>query len=303
VAERYHEALRAAGALDFDDLLLRAVGLLEGNEGVRRAWQVRFPYLLVDEYQDTNRAQYELVRLLAGPEGNLTVVGDEDQSIYSWRGADISNILDFEHDFPGARVFRLEENYRSGQRILDAAGGLVSRNLRRKGKTLRAVKGHGEPVRLHEAGDEFQEAAWVTERIAALRAQGRVAVLFRMNAQSRLFEEALLRLRLPYLVVGGVGFYERREVKDVLAYLRLVLNPRDAVAFRRVVNVPPRGSGRRRSRRSTAPPRRGEPVGGGGRLVDEAALPVAGARALRQFGRRSRRCARRPQGRRPRAAA
>ena len=146
-----------------------AVALLERNEPVRRAWQERFPYLLVDEYQDTNRAQYDLVRLLAGPGGNLTVVGDEDQSIYSWRGADISNILDFEHDFPGARVFRLEENYRSSQRILDAAGALVSRNVRRKGKTLRAVKGSGDPVRVHEAMDEYQEAAWVTERIAARR--------------------------------------------------------------------------------------------------------------------------------------
>ena len=285
VAERYHEVLRAAGALDFDDLLLRAVRLLDGNAGVRRAWQERFPYLLVDEYQDTNRTQYELVRLLAGPEGNLTVVGDEDQSIYSWRGADISNILDFEHDFPGARVFRLEENYRSSQTILDAAGGLVSRNLRRKGKTLRAVKGAGDPVKVHEAVDEFQEAAWVTERIAALRAKGRVAVLFRMNAQSRLVEEGLLRLRLPYLVVGGVGFYERKEVKDVLAYLRLVLNPRDAVAFRRVVNVPPRGIGAKTVEEID----RGAAAGGvspwdaAGRLVDEADLPARALVPLRQF--------------------
>jgi DNA helicase-2/ATP-dependent DNA helicase PcrA len=285
VADRYHELLRAAGALDFDDLLVRAVVLLEGNEAVRQAWQARYPYILVDEYQDTNRAQYELVRLLAGPRGNLTVVGDEDQSIYSWRGADISNILDFEHDFPGARVFRLEENYRSGQRILDAAGGLVSRNVRRKGKALRAVKGRGELVRLHEAGDEFQEAAWVTEHVAALRSRGRVAVLFRMNAQSRLFEEGLLRLRLPYLVVGGVGFYERKEVKDVLAYLRLVLNPRDAVAFRRVVNVPPRGIGAKTVDEID------RAAGSGGtssweaasRLVAEASLPARALGSLRQF--------------------
>jgi DNA helicase II / ATP-dependent DNA helicase PcrA len=165
VMARYHEALGAAGAVDFDDLLLRTVTLLDGNAAVRETWRRRFPFVLVDEYQDTNRPQYELVRLLAGPDGNLTVVGDEDQSIYSWRGADLSNILDFERDFPGARVFRLEENYRSSQRILDAAGALVSRNVRRKGKTLRAVKGAGHPVRLHEAMDEFQEAAWVTERI------------------------------------------------------------------------------------------------------------------------------------------
>jgi DNA helicase-2/ATP-dependent DNA helicase PcrA len=285
VAERYHGVLRAAGALDFDDLLLRAVRLLGANEGVLRTWQERFPYLLVDEYQDTNRAQYDLVRLLAGPGGNLTVVGDEDQSIYSWRGADISNILDFEHDFPGARVFRLEENYRSTQGILDAAGGLVSRNLRRKGKTLRAVKGTGDPVRLHEAGDEFQEAAWVTERLAALRVKGRVAVLFRMNAQSRLFEEALLRLRLPYLVVGGVGFYERKEVKDVLAYLRLVLNPRDAVAFRRVVNVPPRGIGAKTVDEIERAAAAGaeSPWDAAVRLVDEARLPSRALLPLRQF--------------------
>jgi DNA helicase-2/ATP-dependent DNA helicase PcrA len=285
VAERYHELLRAAGALDFDDLLVRAVRLLDSSEDVRRAWQGRYPYLLVDEYQDTNRAQYDLVRLLAGPRGNVTVVGDEDQSIYSWRGADISNILDFEHDFPGARVFRLEENYRSGQRILDAAGGLVSRNVRRKGKTLRAVKGHGELVHLHEAGDEFQEAAWVTERVAALRSRGRVAVLFRMNAQSRLFEEGLLRLRLRYVVVGGVGFYERKEVKDVLAYLRLVLNPNDSVAFRRVVNVPPRGIGAKTVDEidRAAAAARTSSWDAAGRLVAEASLPARALVPLRQF--------------------
>ncbi len=285
VMERYHEVLRAAGAVDFDDLLLRSVALLEGHEAVRRSWRERFPFVLVDEYQDTNRPQYELVRLLAGEGGNLTVVGDEDQSIYSWRGADISNILDFERDFPGARVFRLEENYRSSQRILDAAGALVARNVRRKGKTLRAVKGTGEPVRLHEAMDEFQEAAWVTERIAALRSRGRVAVLFRMNAQSRLFEEGLLRLRLPYLVLGGVGFYERKEVKDVLAYLRLVQNPRDAVAFRRVVNVPPRGIGAKTMDEvDRAAAAQGEsPWEATVRLVDAAALPARALSPLRQF--------------------
>jgi len=284
VMEGYHAVLRAANALDFDDLLLRAVAVLE-NPDVCAAWRERFPYLLVDEYQDTNRTQYELVRLLAGPGGNLTVVGDEDQSIYSWRGADISNILDFERDFPGARVFRLEQNYRSSQRILDAASALVARNERRKGKTLVAVKGAGELVRLHEASDEFEEAVWVTERTAALRQGGRVAVLFRMNAQSRLIEEGLLRLRIPYMVVGGVGFYERREVKDVLAYLRLVLNPRDGVAFRRVVNVPPRGIGDKtlgeidrlaRERGLSA-------WEAAGALVDEAVLPARATQALRQF--------------------
>jgi DNA helicase II / ATP-dependent DNA helicase PcrA len=243
VAERYREVLESARALDFDDLLLKTVDLLASNEDVRARYRRRFRYLLVDEYQDTNRAQYELVRHLAGPEGNVTVVGDEDQSIYSWRGADIQNILDFEADFGGARVLRLEENYRSTQAILDAASGLVANNVRRKGKTLKAVQAGGDALRLHQAGDEFQEAAWVVERIASRRHHGRAAVLFRMNAQSRLFEEALRRVGIPYAVVGGVGFYERREVKDMLGYLRLVLNPRDPVPFRRVVNVPPRGIG------------------------------------------------------------
>ena len=285
VMQGYRAVLDAASALDFDDLLLRALALLESDPRVCAAWRERFPYLLVDEYQDTNRTQYQLVRLLAGPGGNLTVVGDEDQSIYSWRGADISNILDFEHDFPGARVFRLEQNYRSSQRILDAAGALVARNERRKGKTLVAVKGAGELVRLHEAADEFEEAAWVTGRTATLRAKGRVAVLFRMNAQSRLIEEGLLRLRLPYLVVGGVGFYERREVKDVLAYLRLVANPRDGVAFRRIVNVPPRGIGAKTLDEidRVARERGASAWDAAAALVDEAALPGRAHLALGQF--------------------
>jgi DNA helicase-2/ATP-dependent DNA helicase PcrA len=285
VRERYEAILAAAGALDFDDLLLRARDLLARDAGVREAWQRRFPFVLVDEYQDTNRAQYELVRLLAGPGGNLTVVGDEDQSIYSWRGANIENILDFERDFPGARVFRLEENYRSTQSILDAAAALVARNVRRKGKVLRAVREGGEPVRLHEAADEFGEAAWVVERTARLRAGGRVAVLMRTNAQSRLVEEGLLRARVPYLVIGGVGFYERREVKDLLAYLRLVLSPRDSVALRRVINVPPRGIGAKtveeieRVARDEGVPAWEALV----RLTDDASLPARALVPLRQF--------------------
>jgi DNA helicase II / ATP-dependent DNA helicase PcrA len=243
VAERYRQSLEAAGALDFDDLLLRSVALLE-DPVVRERWQRRFRYLLVDEYQDTNQAQYDLVRLLAGPEHNVTVVGDEDQSIYSWRGAQISNILDFEHDFKGARVLRLEENYRSTQAILDAASALVSHNRKRKGKTLRATKPAGDQVTLYEAQDEFDEAAHVVGEIAA-QPETRAAILFRMNAQSRLFEEGLLHRRIPYVVIGGVGFYSRKEVKDILAYLRLATIPEDAVAFRRVLNVPARGIGAR----------------------------------------------------------
>ncbi len=285
VQERYRQVLDSAGALDFDDLLLRAVALLQGHPAVREAWGGRFPYLLVDEYQDTNRSQYELVRLLAGAHGNLTVVGDEDQSIYSWRGAELSNILDFEHDFPGARVFRLEENYRSSQAILDVASALVERNVRRKGKLLRAVRGGGEPVHLHEASDEYEEATWVVERIAGTRDVGRSAILVRMNAQSRLFEEALLRARLPYLVLGGVGFYERKEVKDILAYVRLVTNTNDSVAFHRVVNVPPRGIGARTvAEIDGAAARDGtSPWEAMVRLLDEAALPSRALVPLRRF--------------------
>ena len=285
VQARYREILAAAGALDFDDLLLRAVSLLEADPAVRTAWARRFPYVLVDEYQDTNRSQYDLVRLLAGGHGNLTVVGDEDQSIYSWRGADISNILDFEHDFPGARVFRLEENYRSSQAILDVASALVERNVRRKGKRLRAVREGGDPVRLHEAMDEYEEAAWVVGRIAADRQDGRSAILVRMNAQSRLFEEALLRARLPYLVLGGVGFYERKEVKDILFYLRLISNPSDSVAFHRVVNVPPRGVGARTVETiDAAAAEKGMcPWEAMVALLDDAALPSRALVPLRRF--------------------
>jgi DNA helicase-2/ATP-dependent DNA helicase PcrA len=285
VAARYEENLRGAGAVDFDDLLLKTVALLAEHPGVRDAYRRRFRYMLVDEYQDTNRAQYEIVRHLAGPDGNLTVVGDEDQSIYSWRGADLGNILDFEADFPGARVFRLEENYRSTQAILDAASSLVARNQRRKGKTLRAVRAAGEAVRLHEAGDEFEEATTVVERIASLRGRGRVAVLFRMNAQSRLLEEGLLRYRIPYVVVGGVGFYARREVKDLLAYLRVIQNPGDAVALRRIVNVPPRGIGDRTvgEIERVAGERRSSFWDALCGLVDEAALPGRALMPLRRF--------------------
>ena len=193
---------------------------------MREATADRFRYVLVDEYQDTNRAQYELVRASGGPHGNVTVVGDEDQSIYSWRGADIQNILDFERDFPGARVLRLEENYRSQPG--HPRRGLGPRGPQPQAQGQDAAGGQARPARrcgCTGAGDEFQEAAWVVEQIAAARRDARAAILFRMNAQSRLLEEALLRLRIPYVVVGGVGFYERKEVKDLLAYLRLRPEP------------------------------------------------------------------------------
>jgi DNA helicase-2/ATP-dependent DNA helicase PcrA len=285
VAERYARALESARAVDFDDLLLRTVKLLTGNPAVRERFQRRFQYLLVDEYQDTNRAQYEIVRLLTGDGGNVTVVGDEDQSIYSWRGANISNILDFESDFPGARVLRLEENYRSSQAILDVASSLVAHNRRRIGKLLRAVRPAGEAVRLHHAADEFEEAQWVVERIATQASRGRVGVLYRMNAQSRLFEESLLRLRIPYVVVGGVGFYERREVKDLLSYLRLIANPRDPVALRRVLNVPPRGIGARtvEELERLAASRGITLYEALGAAVDEALLPARATQPLARF--------------------
>jgi len=282
---RYTRELEAARAVDFDDLLLKVVALLEREPALRESYRRQFRYVLVDEYQDTNAVQYDLVRLLAGPDGNLTVVGDEDQSIYSWRGAEIQNILDFEADFPGARVLRLEQNYRSGQRILDAAAGLVAHNRRRKGKTLKAVLGAGEPLALYEASDEHDEAAWVTERIEARRGEGRAAVLYRMNAQSRLLEEALLRRGLHYVVVGGVGFYARREVKDVLAYLRLVQNPDDPVALRRVLNVPPRGIGERsvEALEALALARSTTPWGALAAAVDEALLPARVTAPLERF--------------------
>ena len=285
LAERYRLALERAHALDFDDLLLRTVKLFAEYPEVRERHRRRFRYLLVDEYQDTNRAQYEIVRHLAGEHGNLTVVGDEDQSIYSWRGADIQNILDFERDFPGARVLRLEENYRSSQAILDVASALVAHNRRRKGKVLRAVRPSGDPVRLHQAPDEYQEASWVVGQVASRRPSERAAVLFRTNAQSRLFEEGLRRQGVAYAVVGGVGFYDRKEVKDLVAYLRLVSNAADAVALRRIVNVPPRGVGPRsleEAERLAA--ERGLTLWDAlGAVADEGLLPGRAASPIRRF--------------------
>jgi DNA helicase-2/ATP-dependent DNA helicase PcrA len=243
----YEEILRKAGALDFDDLLLRAVALLASDAAARRKWSERFRYIQVDEYQDTNRPQYELLRLLAGERPNLCVVGDEDQSIYSWRGADIGNILRFTEDFPGARVIRLEENYRSTQSILDAAGAVVAHNEYRLGKTLRATQPGGARLRFYEGHDAKEEADFVVGEILRILREdpnGRCAVLYRTGFQSRVFEEAFRRARLRYRVVGGFSFYQRQEVKDALAYVRLVLNPADDVALARIINTPPRGIGK-----------------------------------------------------------
>jgi DNA helicase-2/ATP-dependent DNA helicase PcrA len=249
VYERYQRALRDANAFDFDDLLVKPVDLLRGFPEVLRHFRDRFQFVLVDEYQDTNHAQYVFLRLLAEEHGNLFVVGDDDQSIYGWRGADIRNILDFEKDFPDARIIRLEQNYRSSQTILDAANRVIAENVRRKGKTLRTENPAGERITLVETADEADEAEWIVAEV-----QGRIAdnpelsprhfvVLYRTNAQSRPLEEALIRGGMPYRIVGGTRFYERREVKDAMAYLRLVANPTADEAFLRIVNVPKRGIG------------------------------------------------------------
>ncbi|HLW47148.1 MAG TPA: UvrD-helicase domain-containing protein [bacterium] len=243
----YQRRLDDAHALDFDDLLLRAVQLLQNVPDVLARYQDRFRHILVDEYQDTNHAQYMLVGLLARGHRNLCVVGDDDQAIYRWRGADVRNILEFERDYPEARVVALEQNYRSTQRILAVAGGVISNNPHRHPKTLWTANPEGEPVGLYEAFDGYDEARHVGERIRAHQAAGGrfgdIAVLYRTHAQSRQFEEMFLRLGLPYQIVGGVRFYERAEIKDLLAYLRLASNPDDEAALRRVINVPRRGIG------------------------------------------------------------
>ncbi len=242
----YHGALLRSQAVDFDDLLLLPVALFEEHEAVLRKYQGRFSHVLVDEYQDTNRAQYLIARALCAAHGNLFVVGDEDQSIYSWRGADINNILDFSKDFPAAEVFRLEQNYRSTKAILDGANAVVSQNTLRLGKTLWTEEEGGGPIRYFAAEDAAAEAQFVAKDILerGLDAAG-VAVLFRTNAQARLIEEALLKKGIAYLVVGGVKFYARKEVKDLLCYLRLIANRGDDESFRRIINAPTRGMGKK----------------------------------------------------------
>ncbi|MFI5180883.1 MAG: ATP-dependent helicase [Thermoanaerobaculia bacterium] len=242
----YEKALEASAALDFDDLLVRTERLLAAKEDVRALVRRSVRHLLVDEYQDTNRIQARLVKLVAGEAGNVFAVGDEDQSIYRWRGADVGNILEFSKEFPGATTVRLERNYRSTAAILEAAGAVVAENRRRLGKTLRPTRPGGEKVCLLSFDEERDEAREVVSRLVRARREspsGTVAVLFRTNAQSRPFEDELLRSNVPYLLVGGTKFYERAEVKDALAYLRLLKNPDDDVSFRRVVNVPARGIG------------------------------------------------------------
>ena len=242
----YEKKLRQANALDFDDLLLKTVQLFYKAGEVCEQYNRRFQYVLVDEYQDTNRTQYQLIRQLSLIHQNLCVVGDEDQSIYRWRGADIQNILDFEKDYPNARTVRLEQNYRSTQKILDAAGAVVSRNQARKGKTLWTDRNGGDAIGLFEAWDADQEALYVADQITkalAEDANASVAVLYRTNAQSRILEESLRRNRIAYRLVGGFSFYARAEIRDVLGYARLAINPKDAMAFQRIINTPARGIG------------------------------------------------------------
>ena len=245
--EEYEKALRNANALDFDDLLLEAVRLLHHDQATRDTWNRRLGYILIDEYQDTNRSQYELMRLLTRAHQNVCVVGDEDQSIYSWRGADIKNILDFEHDFPAARTIRLEQNYRSTKNILAAAGAVVAHNTARKGKKLWTEAGEGDLVGYYAGYDAENEALFIAdtiERVLSVQPNERVAVLYRTNFQSRQIEEALRRYGRKYALVGGFSFYQRAEIKDLIAYLKLALSQHDSVSMLRVVNTPARGIGK-----------------------------------------------------------
>ncbi|MFY9790174.1 MAG: UvrD-helicase domain-containing protein [Candidatus Sulfotelmatobacter sp.] len=249
--EEYRKELRKANALDFDDLLLEATRLLKTSAQVREYYNRRFQYLMIDEYQDTNRPQYELMRLLAGERHNVCAVGDEDQSIYSWRGADIRNILEFEKDFPEAKIIRLEQNYRSTQNILQAASSVVANNIRRKGKNLWTSRQGGAKLGYYEAPDGENEALFAADHVAKYLREAaqrgetpRAAVLYRTNSQSRLFEEAMRRYGLKYKVVGGFSFYERSEIKDMISYLKVIQNPDDSISLLRVINTPTRGIGK-----------------------------------------------------------
>jgi DNA helicase-2/ATP-dependent DNA helicase PcrA len=247
VYRQYEERLRQANALDFDDLLLESVRLLAHDEDLRRQYNRRFEFVMIDEYQDTNRSQYELMRLLTEMRRNVAVVGDEDQSIYGWRGADIRNILDFERDYPNATVIRLEQNYRSTKNILEAASAVVANNEERKGKWLWTEAGTGDRIGRYEAFDGEQEALFIAdtiERLLSVNPRHRVAVLYRTNFQSRQIEEALRRYRREYIVVGGLSFYQRAEVKDALAYLKAISSPQDSVSLLRIINTPARGIGK-----------------------------------------------------------
>ncbi len=247
IYEQYEARLRQANAVDFDDLLLESVRLLRHDGALRELYNRRYSYVMVDEYQDTNRSQYEMMRLLSDSHGNVVAVGDEDQSIYSWRGADIRNILDFERDYHNAKIIRLEQNYRSTKNIIEAASSVVANNTQRKGKNLWTEQSAGPKIGLYEAMDGENEALWIADRIDKTLDRDRsaqVAILYRTNFQSRQIEEALRRYGRNYNVVGGLSFYQRAEIKDALSYLKLLINPTDSIAFLRVVNTPARGIGK-----------------------------------------------------------
>jgi DNA helicase-2/ATP-dependent DNA helicase PcrA len=284
---RYQGLLQQASGVDFDDLISLSVKLLSTDPDVRARVHARTRYLLVDEYQDTNHAQLRLIQELVGSNGNLTAVGDEDQGIYRWRGADLDNILEFEKTFPGAEVRKLERNYRSTQTILDVSGALIANNVNRRGKRLWTDNGAGPKVELYKASDEGDEATFIVDKIRALRNRyklGEMGVLVRTNAQTRAIEEELLKREIPYSLVGGVRFYDRSEIKDLVAYLRVLRNPRDNFSLLRVVNQPPRGIGK-----STLELLRdravqlGQPLWDVLYLDDLGTLPQRSATALRKF--------------------
>ncbi len=293
----YQQSLREQNAFDFDDLLVKPVELFRDHVPVLERYQERFAFVLVDEYQDTNHAQFRFLEMLAARHRNIMVVGDDDQSIYGWRGADVRNILDFEQTYPGARVIRLERNYRSTGNILAAANEVIRRNLQRKEKTLRTDREAGEVLQLVECADERDEARWMVEEIEGRRADDasvayrEFAILYRTNAQSRALEDAFRRRGVPYQIVGGVRFYERREIQDVLAYLRLISNPRDAAAFQRVVNVPRRGIGGTSQQRylGWCAETGVAPLEGTERLDEVPDLPKGARRSLQAFGQLIRR--------------
>jgi DNA helicase-2/ATP-dependent DNA helicase PcrA len=248
IYKRYEALRKTAGALDFDDLLLEVVRLLRDNKDVRQKWQKLFKHILIDEYQDTNAAQYNIIKLLINENQNICVVGDDWQSIYSWRGADFTNILNFERDFKGSKVIKLEQNYRSTGNILDAASNVISNNKQRTDKKLWTAVGAGNPVEVHELFDESEEANLVASRISAevssrAHQYSDYAILYRTNAQSYTLERALINLKVPYQIIGGVRFYDRKEIKDVISYLRLIYQPNDRMSFSRIANVPVRGIG------------------------------------------------------------
>jgi DNA helicase-2/ATP-dependent DNA helicase PcrA len=243
----YEKKMKSLNALDFDDLLLKTLELFADHPPVLQQYRERFRYVLVDEYQDTNKAQYELIRLLTADSRNLCVVGDDDQSIYGWRGADIRNILDFEVDYPDAKVIKLEQNYRSTANILDAANQLIARNEGRKDKKLWTERSEGEKIQVYCASDEHDESMWMARQILAIQRSGEgygeTAILYRTNAQSRVPEEILMKSGIPYKVFGGQKFYERKEIKDIIAYLRVIVNPADDISLARIINVPKRAIG------------------------------------------------------------